>query len=265
MMAEVVMAIYVTGDTHGTLDVDRFVKMRGILREDDYLIVLGDFGICWDAGAGDDMTRRFWGQQTCNVLFLDGNHENFGLLNHCRVSERFGGKVQEVGKWATHLMRGQVYEIEGKTFFAMGGAPSTDCGGPMDAIISAHLDDYFTHNFRAEYRNLPKHQQGACRVPGRSWWPEEIPSPKEIAEAKANLAAHGNKVDYILTHTASSRIYRHRGYDPNERPWGAPLIAFFDWVEENVQFKHWWFGHMHSDFVYDEKHIGFYEGFREAM
>jgi hypothetical protein len=54
------------------------------------------------------------------------------------------------------------------------------------------------------------------------------------------------------------------GYDPKESPWAAPLIDFFDWAEENVQFEHWWFGHLQSDFVYDAKHVGFYDAIREV-
>jgi DNA repair exonuclease SbcCD nuclease subunit len=236
-----------------------------VLSEDDYIIVLGDFGVCWDGGKDDAKTRAFWRKQNCNVLFIDGNHENFDRLNSYAVGERFGGKVRELGDRITHLMRGQVYEIEGKTFFTMGGAASTDCGAPMDIIIQKHLGDYFTHDFKASFDALLKYDKRVCRVPGKSWWAGEIPSPDEIAEAKANLAAHGNKVDYILTHTPSSRVHRHFGFDPRERPWGEPLIAFLDWLEDNVEFEHWWFGHLHHDFYYDSRHIGLYDGIREVL
>jgi hypothetical protein len=259
------MAIFVTGDTHGTYDVGKLDKLKGVLREDDHVIVLGDFGVCWDGGYNDKKTRELWLKQNCGVLFIDGNHENFDLLYEHAVGERFGGKVRELGDRITHLMRGQVYEIEGKTFFVMGGAASTDCGFPMDTIISKHLDEYFTRNFQVDYRVLFKYEQRECREPGRSWWVEEIPSPSEIAEAKANLAAHGNKVDYVLTHTPSSRVLRYFGYDPNARPWGAPLIGFLDWLEDNVRFEHWWFGHLHCDAYYDLKHVGLYDGIREVL
>jgi predicted phosphodiesterase len=256
--------IYITGDTHGTYDVSKIFKLKPTLTEDDYIIVLGDFGICWDNGDSDNKVRNFWNRLKCNVLFLDGNHENFNLLNRYHVNERFGGKVQELGKRITHLMRGQVFEIEGRTFFTMGGAASHDCGAPKDAIISAHLGDYFTRDFKADYDNLLKYEQRDCRTPGRSWWTAEVPTVDEIAEAKVNLARVGNKVDYILTHTGTSRMYRHLGYTPNERPWDKGLIEFLDWIEENVEYKHWWFGHLHQDFVYDEKHIGFYDAIREV-
>ncbi|MDR1801079.1 MAG: metallophosphoesterase [Lachnospiraceae bacterium] len=258
------MAIYITGDTHGTYDVNKIFKLMPSLTESDFLIVLGDFGICWDNYGGDNKVRNFWNRLKCQTLFLDGNHENFTLLNRYHVSEKFGGKVQELGKKITHLMRGQVYTIEGKTFFTMGGAASHDCGRPLDFIISSHLEDYHSKDFYADFQKLPKYEQYLCRVPGKSWWKEEIPSPDEIASGKANLAALDNKVDYILTHTASSRVYHHLGFNPNSNPWSKPLIEFFDWLEENVLFEHWWFGHLHMDFNYDAKHIGFYQEIREA-
>lgn len=253
------MPIYITGDTHGTLDVAKLAKLNKIISEDDYLIVLGDFGICWDDGANDERVRNFWNRKKCHVLFIDGNHENFNLLNAHDASEWNGGKVHRIGENITHLMRGQVFEIGGKTFFTMGGAASHDCGADLDMFIGKNLAQYHTMDWREVYANWQREKYFGCRVPGRSWWAAEVPSPAEIAEAKANLAAHGNKVDYVLTHTASSRIYAHLGYSATERPWNAELIEFFDEVEETVNFKRWWFGHMHKDFMYDERRRGFYD------
>ena len=253
------MSIYITGDTHGTYDVNKLTKMRGILTEDDYMIVLGDFGVCWDNGSSDDKVRNFWNRQKCHVLFIDGNHENFNLLNAYHISEWHGGKVHSLGKKITHLMRGQVFEIEGKTFFTMGGAASHDCGADLDMFIGKNLEQYHTMDWSEIYKNWQREKYFGCRVPGRSWWAAEVPSLDEIAEAQANLAAHGNKIDHVLTHTASSRIYAHLGYSATEKPWNAGLVKFFDSIEETVNFKHWWFGHMHEDFMYDERHRGLYQ------
>ena len=40
------------------------------------------------------------------------------------------------------------------------------------------------------------------RIPGRSWWPEEVPGDEEYDETWSNLAAHGNRVDVIISHAA---------------------------------------------------------------
>ena len=60
------------------------------------------------------------------VLFVDGNHENFDLLNAYPVEMWKGGKVHNIKPDIIHLMRGQVFEIEGKTIFTFGGAASID-------------------------------------------------------------------------------------------------------------------------------------------
>lgn len=92
------MAIFVTGDTHGTLDAEKLSMLRGKLTADDYIIVLGDFGVCWNNNGHDSYTREFRGHFPCTVLFVDGNHENFTLLNDYPVEEWHGGKVHRVGE-----------------------------------------------------------------------------------------------------------------------------------------------------------------------
>lgn len=44
--------IYVTGDTHANIDIEKlnttkFPQQKN-LTKDDYLIICGDFGLCWD-------------------------------------------------------------------------------------------------------------------------------------------------------------------------------------------------------------------------
>ena len=257
------MAIYITGDTHGTYDVNKFMKIKDMLTEDDYIIVLGDFGICWDNSGHDNIVRNFWSSFECTVLFVDGNHENHTLLNSYPISEWNGGKVHAIGDKIKHLMRGQIFEIEGKTFFTMGGAASHDCGEKLEQYIMENLDDYHQADWNTIYATWRSKYYYGCRTPGRSWWAEEIPSPTEIAEAKENLAKAGNKADYVLTHAASRRVFNHLGFT-NERSWDGILLDFFDYIEENIQFDNWWFGHLHTDFIYDERHIGFYDTIREA-
>ncbi|MDR1765378.1 MAG: metallophosphatase [Lachnospiraceae bacterium] len=255
--------LYLTGDTHGLHDVRKitgFMDKHGF-EEGDRLIVLGDFGVCWDGGKYDGEVRRFWEETGVDVFFVDGNHENHDLLAALPESEMFGGKVHRLGEHMAHLMRGQVFEFDGKTLFTMGGAQSHDVGKWMEDAIKKHLDDYFSHDFREDWKWIPPSGQWRCRQPGRSWWAGEIPDPEEIRRAKENLTAHGNRVDYVLTHTSPSMVYRHLGYNPLEHPWGKPLLEFLDWVEENVEFKAWYFGHHHQDFTFDDRHYCLYDSF----
>ena len=240
------MAIYITGDTHGTYDVNKILKLKGKLTEEDYLIVLGDFAVCWDNNGNDSHVKRFWGRYPCTVLFIDGNHENFTLLNKYPVTEWHNGKVHRISERIIHLLRGQIFEIGGNTFFTMGGAASHDCGWKLDKYIIENIKTYHTHDWKTIYEH-PHAFDGGGRVPGQSWWAEEIPSPAEIEEAKANLKKANNTIDHILTHCPPSDIFRQFANNLNENPWNAVLLEFFDWMEENVEYEHWWFGHMHAD------------------
>jgi hypothetical protein len=79
------------------------------------------------------------------TLFGSGNHENFDLLAEYPVEDWHGGKVQRIRPSVIHLMRGQVYSIQGKTFFTMGGASSHDINGgilePDDPLFEKNARD----------------------------------------------------------------------------------------------------------------------------
>ena len=87
------MKIFITGDTHA--DFKRF----GSNFFDDkecYVIVCGDFGGVWD----NSNTEKYWldwlESKKFTLLFVDGNHENFDMLNAYPVTEWNGGKVHVI-------------------------------------------------------------------------------------------------------------------------------------------------------------------------
>ena len=116
--------IYLTGDTHGSFG--RFSKKCFDAESGDFLIICGDFGGIWDGSKNDRYWINWLSEKKYTVLFIDGNHENFDLLNSYPVSEWNGGSVHKITDKLIHLMRGQVYTIEGHRFFTMGGASSHD-------------------------------------------------------------------------------------------------------------------------------------------
>ena len=122
---DVKILIYITGDTHG--EVERLVpsKLRA-LKEGDTLIVCGDFGFIWDSSKKEQKILKQLGKRKYNICFIDGTHENFSLLNGYGVSEWNGGKVHKIYDNLYHLMRGQIYNIDGKSVFTMGGGESPD-------------------------------------------------------------------------------------------------------------------------------------------
>ncbi len=211
--------MYITGDIHS--EYSRFAYVRGVdgneLTEKDILLIGGDFGfLFYPQGSPHyiEQQRQLDELETrpYTILFVDGNHENFDLLGALPVEEWNGGKVHRVRKNILHLMRGQVYTIDGIRVFTMGGAYS--------------IDKYM-------------------RSEGFSWWRAELPTSEEYREAAANLERVGMEVDIILTHTAPREIIRRMGKEPDLHD--MELTGFLEWVMYEVRFKKWYFGHWHTD------------------
>ena len=209
--------IYVTGDTHGEVTFQKlpaFARANPQLTKRDYVIIAGDFGGVWSEKTLEEDLRPY-SELPFTVLFVDGNHENFDLLNALPVSKWKGGKVHFVREDIIHLMRGQVFELEGHTVFTFGGATSVDRG------------------FRRE---------------GYSWWKAERPTDEDLDEALANLKRYNNKVDYIVTHSCGERALmypplRTRTLQMDVYPENQMLSYF----EDILEYKHWYFGHYHLD------------------
>lgn len=119
--------IYVTGDTHGN-QILWDACITSFLKPGDTIIVLGDFGIGFFDGKywPEEMFFDYLAEQPYTVLFVDANHENFDKLNAYEVSEWNGGRVHRIRPNVIHLMRGEIYEIDGKKVFTFGGGYSLD-------------------------------------------------------------------------------------------------------------------------------------------
>lgn len=221
--------IYLTGDTHGTIEIGKLSRANLAVErvepgEGDFVIILGDFGLVF-APDGQSAEERWWLKWLDNkpwtTLLIDGNHENFARLNALPEEEWHGGRVHRVSESVLHLMRGQIFEIDGRSFFTMGGAASHD------------------RQFRKE---------------GRSWWPEELPSEEELARADAALDGCGRRVDYVLTHCAPTLVQGR--INPTFLP--DRLTEYLQHVRDTTAFHRWYFGHYHVDREYDDGFIALY-------
>lgn len=215
--------IYLTGDTHGSIDICKLSSSRWVegknLSKNDYLIILGDFGIVWNylqANKEEIYWLRWLDHKPWTTLFVDGNHECFPRLNEFPEVEMFGDYVGKINNSVYHLKRGKIYDIDGHTFFCMGGAESYD---------------------------KPR------RIEGVSWWPEEIPSNDEFTHGIVNLENRNWQVDYIFSHEgpkiAVEKILKKLNvYDYTEMK-NNPLWRYFEYLLKNLEFKRWYFGHHH--------------------
>lgn len=213
--------IYITGDTHGDIDYPKLLKLKEKkLSYDDYLIICGDAGICWSIYD----SRRFlslYNDIGCTILFIDGNHENFDMLNELPLVEYKGALMHQVDEHIFHIIRGEILTLEGKTFFCLGGACSID---------------------------------KMYRTPHVSWWPEEEINKHDIDNAIANLEKVNNKVDYIITHCLDTKtVLKAFGF---RRDICTDQLMFIDKV---VDYKHWFFAHYHFDRKISDKKICLYQ------
>ena len=207
--------IFITGDLHGHVDKSKLntqsFPQQKELTKDDFVIIAGDFGGIWDESRSENWLLRWLEKKRFTTLFVDGNHENFDLLNSYPVTAWKGGNVHEVRPGILHLMRGQVLQIEGMKFFTFGGADSID-----------------------------KHY----RKEGVSWWPQERPAEEEFDEGMNNLAKHNYSVDYVISHTAPLNIAEQLTACSTLLDPATIMLSVF---QEKISFKRWYFGHFHQD------------------
>ncbi len=228
--------IYVTGDMHG--DEERLYDREWRkLKPNDILIICGDFGFLWNGGKREEFTIKYLGSRKFTVCFLDGTHENYDLIGKCRQTVWKGGKVHRIEGNLFHLMRGQIFTIDGVKIFTFGGGESSD------------------RDMRAE---------------SGKWWKEELPTPNEFAEGAQNLDEAGLKVDYILTHEppslVKSSMLLRRGTTENVNK----LNGFLQEIDKSCKYNHWYFGSMHEDRLVTPKHTSLFKkiiplGFREQI
>lgn len=208
--------IYITGDIHG--DIRRFqpefTPLVSELKEEDFFLVAGDFGFIFRQDEKEKRNLDLLEALPFTILFIDGNHENFDALSTYPVELWQGGKIHRIRRNILHLMRGQVFLIEGRKFFTMGG------GYSIDKFL---------------------------RKEGVSWWKEEIPSDEEFQEAWVNLERHGFAVDYIITHAAPEKIMNmiFPNHEPEKR-----LNLFLQEVMDRTVYTRWYFGHLHQENTY---------------
>lgn len=205
--------IYFTGDTHG--DKNRLSKFAlKQLKSGDTLIVCGDFGFLWDESKKEKKFLEKLSKRNYNICFIDGTHENFELLEKIPVTFWRGGRVRKITDNVIHLMRGEIYEIDKKIIFTMGGGESPE--------IEYKNEEDLTHQY-------------------------ELPTKQEMLNGVNNLERCEFKVDYIVTHEPPAKIRDFLLLSKNTAARTTALGAYFDELSVQASFERWFFGSMHMD------------------
>ena len=219
---------FVCGDTHIPSDIGKLNSVNwkegSTLTKEDVLFQLGDFGGIWYP-IGSNKEQEYWLDWLCNkpwtTVVVLGNHENYDIIETLPWEEKWGNEVQyyEIpnGNKIYFLKRGAIYYVNGQKILAIGGALSID---------------------------------KELRVQGESWWSQEDITPQEQTSCLNELDEKGYVVDYVLTHTCPSRLVLEFIHSVDKLH--DKTAVFLDYVDDRVQFKEWYFGHMHVDWTYKE-------------
>lgn len=202
--------IYFTGDTHGELSKFKTSSAKKI-KKGDTLIVCGDFGFVWN-GSKEEMSNLKWlSKRKYQILFVEGAHENFEMLEKYPKVDFCGGKARKISENIYQLVRGEIFEIEGKKIFAFGGGDDE----ALDVM-----------DFR-ECENFVR-----------------LPDEHECEHAMENIRNNECEVDFIVTYDAS---FKMRGFLEMESNCFNNLHAFLNEVSVCCKFKKWFFGCFHLD------------------
>lgn len=118
-------------------------------------------------------------------------------------------------------MRGQIFNIEGCKIFTFGGGESLD-------------------------REM--------RIEHQTWWREELPTPAELQEGAEAIDEAGCEVDYIITHEPPSIVKSTLLLRSGDVDRVNKLNGYFEQLNRECKFKHWYFGSMHEDRVVTKVH-----------
>lgn len=225
--------IYIIGDTHGENSFwkmgNNYFEKMGLEKPtaNDTLIHVGDLGFIWDLPNNITKTELYlkdWAsQKPWTLITAGGNHENWDRVLKLPLVPWPGGEMAyRYTDNVFYAIRGGTYEIEGKTFFFMGGASSID----------------------KKYRTKDV-----------SWWENEIPNIKEMDQGIQALDKKQMKVDYVITHTFPREVVYKMGFNSiNSCPVSSYLSQL---LRFGITFKRWFGGHFHQDIEIDTEYGDF--------
>lgn len=227
--------VFVTGDLHGNFErfKPKYFPEQARMTKQDIMICAGDFGGVWFGDSRDDETLDWLERLPFTLAFVCGNHENYDALERYPVAEWHGGKVHRVRPHVLHLMRGQIFELDGYRFFTMGGAKSHDiedgilepdapdlskgsrCSSASPERGTASTISRGGHKNCPPMRNTPGHGETLTRSAGR--WTTS--SPTALPPASPSWGAATTR------RTGSQTSYRRYGKEQNTTTGCSAIIT----------------------------------------
>ena len=177
------------GDWHGYLNqADAVISlMENSFPKTNVIVQLGDFGI-WPSTSGHTFLKRLNEhllERDMWCLFVDGNHESYDILY--KIPPHVDGH-RVVKDRIIHLPRGFRWNWQGIRFAALGGAYSVD---------------------------------QKWRIPGKSWWSQEL-----VTDAEIQKFISGGPADVVVTHDVPDGAPMRMLDDPIRQLDGARIYGY---------------------------------------
>ena len=221
--------VFLKGDCHGKfIDIVSFIE-KYELGYGDWIIVLGDMGLFWEESRNDadSFIKYYEKRYEVNLMFIDGNHENFDILKTIPLDETGKGIISE---HIFYLSRGCTFELCGKKFLCMGGADSVD---------------------------------RIRRINHISWWEEEKITQEDIDKVDKTqhydiILTHAAPQSIVDSHKweLCKLLYAENLINHDSE-------GKLEEMMNGLSFDKWYFGHYHSDVVLDDKFTCLYTNFIE--
>ena len=216
--------ILITGDVHG--DTARFSHRRlRELKKGDTLIVCGDLGLIWDGSDREKRVLKKLGKRRYDILFVEGAHENFDELEKYPAEQWCGGMTRCISGNLRQLVRGGVFNIQGKKVFAFGGGSGEVNGG-----------------------SAPCNELTASRY--------EVPPAEELEAADRNLAAAGNEVDYVVSYEPPVTMAEFLDQKVSATD---TVGVYLDRKRADIKFRFWFFGKHHLNKTVPPKFMALFD------
>lgn len=277
------MAIFVTGDTHGSKStspyaVDGFMHRFNTtnfpegkeLTKNDYVIICGDFGGIWTTdrkSVQESPSERYaldWLQnKPFTTLFVPGNHENYdrltGIKDEKLLNSWLFAKMPDDQKkifkegypkmtWnggTVRVIRPSVLMLETGVFTINNKKIFVYGGAPSHDIQGGILNpaDFPTEQEFAKTYQKMYNSGVNFRVKGISWWEQELPDKQSEQNAINALEKVNWTVDFIITHDCAISDRTILGYIGDTER----IHMFLQEIKEKMTYKHWFFGHLHDN------------------
>jgi Calcineurin-like phosphoesterase. len=217
--------LYITGDTHR--DFRRIFALCDTVNstKNDILIILGDAGINYSGEPNDSRLKQELAQLPITLFCIHGNHEmRPQAISSYQKSIWYGGTVLIEPEYPNLIFAkdGEVYNIDDRSYLAIGGAYSVD----------------------KEVRLLR----------GHGWWADEQPSAEIKADVEHTLNNINFKTDIVLSHTCPLK------YEPvemflsgiDQSKVDKSTEVWLDNIEDRLTYQRWYCGHYHTDKTIDK-------------